>query len=228
MGATTVICTDKTGTLTENQMRVFDTDFFIPESDSTHIYLDMAVNSTAEIDFSGDKPKVSGNPTEGALLLWLNSKGIDYRTLRETTDTIAELPFSTERKYMATVVRLSDGREVLYVKGAPEIIFALCHNYPKGVTKEGVDSMLLGYQAQAMRTLGFAYQELKPGDATFSDNRITADNLTFIGLVAISDPVRATVPAAVKEVLDAGIKVKIVTGDTPGTATEIALSLIHI
>ena len=222
MGATTVICTDKTGTLTENQMRVFDTDFFIPESDSTHIYLDMAVNSTAEIDFSGDKPKVSGNPTEGALLLWLNSKGIDYRTLRETTDTIAELPFSTERKYMATVVRLSDGREVLYVKGAPEIIFALCHNYPKGVTKEGVDSMLLGYQAQAMRTLGFAYQELKPGDATFSDNRITADNLTFIGLVAISDPVRATVPAAVKEVLDAGIKVKIVTGDTPGTAPEIA------
>lgn len=222
MGATTVICTDKTGTLTENQMRVFDTDFFIPESDSTHIYLDMAVNSTAEIDFSGDKPKVSGNPTEGALLLWLNSKGIDYRTLRETTDTIAELPFSTERKYMATVVRLSDGREVLYVKGAPEIIFALCHNYPKGVTKEGVDSMLLGYQSQAMRTLGFAYQELKPGDATFSDNRITADNLTFIGLVAISDPVRATVPAAVKEVLDAGIKVKIVTGDTPGTATEIA------
>lgn len=211
-----------TGTLTENQMRVFDTDFFIPESDSTHIYLDMAVNSTAEIDFSGDKPKVSGNPTEGALLLWLNSKGIDYRTLRETTDTIAELPFSTERKYMATVVRLSDGREVLYVKGAPEIIFALCHNYPKGVTKEVVDSMLLGYQSQAMRTLGFAYQELKPGDATFSDNRITADNLTFIGLVAISDPVRASVPAAVKEVLDAGIKVKIVTGDTPGTATEIA------
>lgn len=222
MGATTVICTDKTGTLTENQMRVFDTDFFIPESDSTHIYLDMAVNSTAEIDFSGDKPKVSGNPTEGALLLWLNSKGIDYRTLRETTDTIAELPFSTERKYMATVVRLSDGREVLYVKGAPEIIFALCHNYPKGVTKEVVDSMLLGYQSQAMRTLGFAYQELKPGDATFSDNRITADNLTFIGLVAISDPVRASVPAAVKEVLDAGIKVKIVTGDTPSTATEIA------
>lgn len=222
MGATTVICTDKTGTLTENQMRVYDTDLFIPESDIRHIYLDMAVNSTAEIDFSGDKPKVSGNPTEGALLLWLDSKGIDYRTLRADTQVTDELPFSTERKYMASVVTTGDGRKVLYVKGAPEIIFNLCHNYPAGVTKEGIDSILLGYQAQAMRTLGFAYQELAPGDATFSDGRLTARNLTFMGLVAISDPVRATVPAAVKEVTDAGIKVKIVTGDTPGTATEIA------
>lgn len=223
MGATTVICTDKTGTLTENQMRVYDTDFFIPENKIGHIYMDMAVNSTAEIDFSGDKPKVSGNPTEGALLLWLDSNGIDYRTLRTSVQIIAELPFSTERKYMATVVRIDDGQEVLYVKGAPEIIFGLCHNYPQGVTKEGIDSLLSNYQAQAMRTLGFAYQELKPtDDATFSDNKIVADNLTFIGLVAISDPVRATVPAAVKEVTDAGIDVKIITGDTPGTATEIA------
>jgi len=222
MGATTVICTDKTGTLTENQMRVYDTNFFIPESDIRHIYLNMAVNSTAEIDFSGDKPKVSGNPTEGALLLWLNSKGIDYRTLRADTQVLEELPFSTERKYMASVVATGDGRKVLYVKGAPEIIFSLCHNSPADVTKEGIDSILLGYQAQAMRTLGFAYQELAPGDATFSDGRLTSRNLTFMGLVAISDPVRATVPAAVKEVTDAGIKVKIVTGDTPGTATEIA------
>jgi len=222
MGATTVICTDKTGTLTENQMRVYATDFFIPQDEVEHIYFNMAVNSTAEIDFSGDKPKVSGNPTEGALLLWLDSKGIDYRTLREKSRVTSELPFSTERKYMATVVRMDDGREVLYVKGAPEIIFGLCQNYPLGVTKEGIDSLLLGYQAQAMRTLGFAYQELQSDDYTFSDNKITADNLTFIGLVAISDPVRATVPAAVKEVIDAGINVKIVTGDTPGTATEIA------
>ena len=222
MGATTVICTDKTGTLTENQMRVYNTDFFIPKDQIEHIYMDMAVNSTAEIDFSDDKPKVSGNPTEGALLLWLNANDIDYRTLRASVSVVSELPFSTERKYMATVVRMADGREILYVKGAPEIIFGLCRNYPHGVTKDGIDSLLSEYQAQAMRTLGFAYQELKPADPTFDDKKITADNLTFMGLVAISDPVRDTVPAAVKEVTDAGIDVKIVTGDTPGTATEIA------
>ena len=222
MGATTVICTDKTGTLTENQMRVYTTEFYVPESDRAYIYEGMAVNSTAEIDRSGDKPKVLGNPTEGALLLWLDAQGVDYRSLRADVSPVGELPFSTERKYMATVVKHADGREILYVKGAPEIVFGLCRNYAEGVTKEGIDALLAGYQAQAMRTLGFAYQVLRPGDRTIADKKVVADNLTFIGVVAISDPVRATVPAAVKEVLDAGIKIKIVTGDTPGTATEIA------
>lgn len=222
MGATTVICTDKTGTLTENQMRIYSTNFYVPDSDKKYIYQGIAVNSTAELDRSAEKPKVLGNPTEGALLLWLDGQGIDYRTLREEVSLVEELPFSTERKYMASLVKTSDGKEILYVKGAPEIVFGLCRNYPAGVTKEGISDLLLNYQAQAMRTLGFAYQVLKPGDKTISDKKVVADNLNFIGVVAISDPVRATVPGAVKEVLDAGIKVKIVTGDTPGTAKEIA------
>ncbi len=220
MGATTVICTDKTGTLTQNQMQVYKTNFFVPESDKQNIYEGIAVNSTAQLDLSAKKPQVLGNPTEGALLLWLRSQGEDYMALRDSARRIEELPFSTERKYMATVVQSASGKRVLYVKGAPEIIFGMCKN-TSGVTKQEVDAQLLEYQNQAMRTLGFAYQELADGDKTIEDNKVVADNLTFVGIVAISDPVRLDVPDAVGEVLDAGIKVKIVTGDTPGTAKEI-------
>lgn len=219
MGATTVICTDKTGTLTQNQMQVYKTNFFGNPSDEV-LYEGIAVNSTAQLDKSGDKPEVLGNPTEGALLLWLNERGINYLDVRSNTKQVEELPFSTERKYMATVVESSTGKKILYLKGAPEIIFALCKN-KSGVTKQEIDAQLLEYQNQAMRTLGFAYQELKPGDKTIENGKIVAENLTFLGIVAISDPVRSDVPVAVKDVLDAGIKVKIVTGDTPGTAKEI-------
>ena len=227
MGAATVICTDKTGTLTQNQMQIYKTNFYgldkIGDDPRSQLIKEgIAVNSTAMLDLSDPShPKALGNPTEGALLLWLNSIGEDYRTLKEHTKLLEELPFSTERKYMATVVRSADGKERLYVKGAPEIVFGLCSNFPEGVTKESVDRQLLDYQNQAMRTLGFAYQEVTPGEATIADGRVVADNLTFLGIVAISDPVRADVPDAVCEVLDAGIKVKIVTGDTPGTAKEI-------
>ena len=220
MGATTVICTDKTGTLTQNQMQVFRTNFFVPSSESLYIDEGIAVNSTAQLDLSGEKPSVLGNPTEGALLLWLRSQGENYETLRAGATRLEELPFTTERKYMATVVRSASGKDVLYVKGAPEIVFGMCAD-TSGVTKAEIDAQLLEYQNQAMRTLGFAYQELQPGDATISDGKVTATGLRFIGIVAISDPVRAEVPDAVSEVLDAGIKVKIVTGDTPGTAKEI-------
>lgn len=220
MGATTVICTDKTGTLTQNQMQVFRTNFFVPSSESLYIDEGIAVNSTAQLDLSGEKPSVLGNPTEGALLLWLRSQGENYETLRAGATRLEELPFTTERKYMATVVRSASGKDVLYVKGAPEIVFGMCTD-TSGVTKAEIDAQLLEYQNQAMRTLGFAYQELQPGDATISDGKVTATGLRFIGIVAISDPVRAEVPDAVSEVLDAGIKVKIVTGDTPGTAKEI-------
>ena len=219
MGATTVICTDKTGTLTQNQMQVADEKFFGNPSDDVLIE-GIAVNSTAQLDLSGDKVQVLGNPTEGALLLWLHKRGVNYLDVKDKTQRIEELPFSTERKYMATVVKSATGKTILYVKGAPEIIFGMCKN-TAGVTKQEVDAQLLAYQNQAMRTLGFAYQELSDGDKTIENNKVVAENLTFLGIVAISDPVRADVPDAVHEVIDAGIKVKIVTGDTPGTAKEI-------
>ena len=219
MGATTVICTDKTGTLTQNQMQIYKTNFFGNPSDEV-LYEGIAVNSTAQLDLSGEKPQVLGNPTEGALLLWLRERGADYAKLRDEAARMEELPFTTERKYMATVVRSATGKKILYVKGAPEIVFGMCKN-TAGVTKTEIDAQLLEYQNMAMRTLGFAYQELKDNDVTIKDNKVVAENLTFLGIVAISDPVRADVPYAVKEVMDAGIKVKIVTGDTPGTAKEI-------
>ena len=219
MGATTVICTDKTGTLTQNQMQVADEKFFGNPSDDVLIE-GIAVNSTAQLDLSGDKPQVLGNPTEGALLLWLRKRGVNYLDVKDKVQRIEELPFSTERKYMATVVKSATGKTILYVKGAPEIIFGMCKN-TAGVSKAEIDAQLLEYQNQAMRTLGFAYQELNEGNKTIENSRVVATNLTFLGIVAISDPVRSDVPYAVKEVIDAGIKVKIVTGDTPGTAKEI-------
>lgn len=221
MGATTVICTDKTGTLTENQMRIYATDFLLPENERDIIYQGIAVNSTAELDRSEAKPKVLGNPTEGALILWLDSMGLDYAGLRSEVTVMEELPFATERKYMATVIKNHEGKKILYVKGAPEKIFALCRNH-SGMSQEDVDKLLSAYQKQAMRTLGFAFQELANGEKAIENKAVVADNLTFAGIVAISDPVRAAVPDAIREVLDAGINVKIVTGDTPGTATEIA------
>lgn len=219
MGATTVICTDKTGTLTQNRMQVYKADFFGNPSDRV-IAEGIAVNSTAQLDFSGDKTEVIGNPTEGALLLWLQERGADYRALRNGVKRLEEIPFTTERKYMATVVTSASGSRILYVKGAPEIVFGMCSN-TAGVTKEEIDARLLEYQNQAMRTLAFAYQELADGEQAIENGTVVAPNLTFLGIVAISDPVRADVPEAVAEVINAGIKIKIVTGDTPGTAKEI-------
>lgn len=229
MGAATVICTDKTGTLTQNRMQVAAADFFgLPGGRladnpvSLSIVENIAVNSTAELDLSDPAhPIALGNPTEGALLLWLNAAGVDYRGVRASADVIETLPFSTERKYMATVTRRPDGRRTLYLKGAPEIVMGLCGAVDGGVGKDEVDRRLSAYQAKAMRTLGLAFKTLADDETPIADGRVVSQGLTLLGVVAISDPVRADVPAAVKECADAGIDVKIVTGDTVGTASEI-------
>lgn len=231
MGATTVICTDKTGTLTQNQMSVEEAQFYGlanqalgTDETSRLIKEGIALNSTVSLDLSNpDKPVVLGNPTEGALLLWLRNNGIDYRNLKEDANVVEELPFSTERKYMATVVDSAqlEGKKILYVKGAPEIIRSLCKQIDKNVNIADIDRQLTDYQNRAMRTLGFAYQVLNDSDMAIADGKVVADNLTFMGIVAIADPVRKDVPAAVQKCMAAGINVKIVTGDTPGTAKEI-------
>ena len=224
MGATTVICTDKTGTLTQNQMRVDSLQLYGLDEKSSAVAESMALNSTAQLDFTEpDCPSVLGTPTEGALLLWLYEHGTDYRELRENSTIVDQLPFNTERKYMATVVdsALMPGRRILYVKGAPEIVFAMCRTMGEGATRERIENQLLDYQNHAMRTLGFAFQMLDKGDVAISNGRVTATRLHFIGITAIADPVRSDVPDAIKECLDAGINIKIVTGDTPATAREI-------
>lgn len=224
MGATTVICTDKTGTLTQNQMRVDDAQFYGVAPDSSAVTEGIAVNSTAQLDFTDpEHPRVLGNPTEGALLLWLNSHAIDYRKVREEAEVTEQLPFTTERKYMATVVKsaLMPGKRIIYVKGAPEIVFSLCKTAGEGATGGSIEKQLLEYQNRAMRTLGFAFDILDENEVAIADGKVAAEHLHFIGIAAIADPVRANVPAAVKECIDAGISIKIVTGDTPATAREI-------
>ena len=230
MGATTVICTDKTGTLTQNKMQIYKTNFYdlqddqhLNDSEICKLIVEgMAVNSTASLDFSQETPTVIGNPTEGALLLWLHKNGINYTQLKNDAITLNEVPFSTERKYMASVVKSVTGKKILYVKGAPEIVLNMCNSISGDRTKDNVNEQLLAYQQQAMRTLGFAYQIVENNEEVIVDNKVVAKNLTFMGVVAISDPVREDVPMAVEDCVKAGIRVKIVTGDTIGTAIEIA------
>ncbi len=219
MGATSVICTDKTGTLTQNQMQVHDTHFaLMPPS---IIYECVAVNTTANLDFSDPtKIKAIGNPTEGALLLWLHSKKADYLTLREQNTIVDRLPFSTELKYMATIVQSQElQKRVLYVKGAPEIVLSMT-NTTEMEKKQYLDQ-LLTYQNKAMRTLAFAYLPLTDDQVVFANGKLATNQLKMMGIVAISDPIRKEVPNAIRECIEAGIQVKIVTGDTPGTAKEI-------
>lgn len=211
MGAVTVICTDKTGTLTQNKMQVGD---MILKADGELLRLAMAVNSTAELD--GDK--TIGNPTEAALLLWLKDNGEDYAQLRRKAAIVWQLPFSTEHKYMATIADV-EGKRYLFVKGAPEIVMSHCELSAE--EQKEIQRQLFGYQSKAMRTLAFAYKCIG-GDTVKYSLAEDDKSLVLQAMAAISDPLREEVPGAVQECSRAGIDVKIVTGDTSATAVEIA------
>ena len=212
MGATTVICTDKTGTLTQNQMVVVATDFY-GESAQDIIRQNIAINSTAELSLENGALRVIGNPTEGALLKWLHSNGCDYAQHRHQAKIVNQKPFSTETKYMESVVRVDENRNIRFIKGAPEILLDMCSTIANGVSREQVLQRLTEYQNRAMRTLGFAYQNIVSG---------VESELTFVGVVGIADPVREDVVEAINICKNmARVRVIIVTGDTPGTANEI-------
>lgn len=218
MGAASVICTDKTGTLTKNQMEVADCQLSI--NDENVIAEMIAVNSTANLNSSNDSIKVIGNPTEGALLLWLKGKGINYLNIRENTTPIDCLPFSTENKYMVTIVDSPVlGKRVAYIKGAPEILLGMSNICPEEKSK--YEETLLYYQKKAMRTLALAYIEIDENEKIIDNGKIKTNKLTFVGIYAIQDDIREGVKESMEECMKAGIAVKIVTGDSPDTAKEI-------
>ncbi|MGN0032239.1 MAG: calcium-translocating P-type ATPase, PMCA-type [Candidatus Limimorpha sp.] len=243
MGATTVICTDKTGTLTQNQMSVNDISSYafpkkvLDNGEFSKLFKEsIALNTTAFLDLSdAQKPKAIGNPTEGALLLWLHRQNVNYLQYRDDVKLYQQVPFSTKYKFMASVVESPTfNKPMFYVKGAPEIILQHCN---KIATEQGevdiepyrsaVESQLYSYQCKAMRTLAFAYKVGDPNEQSFdpATDNLVADNLVLLAIVAIADPIRPDVADAVASCMKAGIDVKIVTGDTPGTAIEIGRQL---
>lgn len=219
MGAVTVICTDKTGTLTQNKMQVSALE--LKRGDEALLDTAIALNSTAELNDG----KPIGNPTESALLLWLDAQGKDYEELRKQVNVLKQLPFSTERKMMATLAEV-DGETYLFVKGAPEIVMKKCiiEDRMQRQSAEELDE----WQHKAMRTLAFAYKKIETSIMRTSRTStaevvalLDANDLQLQAIAAIADPIRPDVPAAVQECRHAGIEVKVVTGDTAATALEI-------
>ena len=219
MGAVTVICTDKTGTLTQNKMQVSALE--LKQGDEALLDTAIALNSTAELNDG----KPIGNPTESALLFWLDAQGKDYEELRKQVNVLKQLPFSTERKMMATLAEV-DGETYLFVKGAPEIVMKKCIIEDRMLRQSAEE--LDEWQHKAMRTLAFAYKKIETSIMRTSRTStaevvalLDANDLQLQAIAAIADPIRPDVPAAVQECRHAGIEVKVVTGDTAATALEI-------
>ena len=257
IGAATVICSDKTGTLTMNEMRVFEADFPLLDPEIRKhratlllerkpantplpvdsggaarnlVFQSIVANSTADLSARSEERRVLGNPTEGALLLWIENQGIDYNTLRKQNQIVDRLPFSTGHKFMCSLVSPSPNqRSILHVKGAPEVVLARCTKVltevgPEPIShwRRALDSKLRDYQSRGMRTLGFAFKDGGSDAATGTDLLERSKDLIWLGFVAIQDPVRAEAPEAIRACQHAGISVKIVTGDNVETACEIA------
>lgn len=235
MGAATVICTDKTGTLTQNRMRVMETHFFAEQNIAASnpvaslIRKSLAVNSTAHLDRSGDNTHPVGNPTDAALLLYLMELGINYNDLRTEFELKSQIAFSSEWKYMASAgfSNLS-GRWLVLLKGAPEVVIGRCNRVlaPQGVVSingfsDNYNETLASLQGRGMRTIAFAYCELDETINQGQNIQPFTDNLVLLGFVGIADPVRTDVAQSVAECKQAGIEVKVVTGDTLVTAAEI-------
>ena len=228
MGAITVICTDKTGTLTQNKMTVGNV---VSYNGSQNLLVEaIAANTTAELskennEQSNDNAPANtgiGNPTEVALLLWCKEQGYDYASYRNEENIVHQLPFSTERKYMATLA-LVENKPYLFIKGAPEVVMSFCNDTEEVINE--AKNTLKGVQNKAMRTLAFAYKELNNVDELNKAALLQAENLSHLSLqavVSISDPIRLDVPNAVEQCQQAGISIKMVTGDTSATAIEIA------
>lgn len=236
IGAVTVICTDKTGTLTMNEMRVKETGFNVPLGD--FIYEAMSVNSTSNLDRSSTPAKVVGNPTEGAFLLFMEDNKVDYGVFRAEFKLESQLPFNTENKYMATAgLSTVTGKEIVHIKGAPERIMEFCDDELVEIVdierdksefkcsnldknkKKNILEKIATYQNRGMRVIGFAYENIEDTISCSLDK--TFSKMTWLGYVVIEDPPRADVPAAIEKCRKAGIDVKIITGDNPLTAAEI-------
>ena len=239
MGAATVICSDKTGTLTKNRMSLGESRFFglvneqLDHSEVSKLIEEgIALNTTAFLDYSDkQKVKVVGNPTEGALLLWLFDNNVDFVRIRDNVKIVKQLPFTTKYKYMATIVKTAlQGEYALYVKGAPEIVMKRCATVKMRDSEAGiqwvrqeVEDKLMEYQNKAMRTLGFAYKIITEEDVNrvFANGKLQVEDLCFLGIAGIIDPIRDDVSDSNRDCLNAGDSINIVTVDTPGTAREI-------
>ena len=239
MGAATVICSDKTGTLTKNRMSLGTSRIYglldeqLDDSEAGLLMKEgIALNSTAFLSYSDKKQvKVVGNPTEGALLLWLFDNSVDFVRIRDNAKIVKQLPFTTRYKYMATVVETDDpDRFLLFVKGAPEYMLKRSTEvlmrdgrHPLDEVRDEVNQLLLDYQNHALRTLAFTFKYLTSGEVEtiFQNGKLTSEDLCFLGITGIIDPIRDDVSDSVQDCLNAGIDIKIVTGDTPGTAKEI-------